>query len=634
MRSVLPLHSTRWPLPLLIAMLAACGGSGAGNEPSAPNGFLVLSPDGTPVWQMSGSTGSNDSETNGTNSIAVGNSTVDGPNGAESDPSRAAATSHNYTSSSHCPVKYQPGPLLAQGNGADPLLARQWHLNNTGSLAGTLQGEDINVRNVWGSFKGEGIRIAVLDDAVDVLHKDLRPNVLPGASRNYRADHRNDPVRSTYPMPCYLSDTHGTSVAGVIAARDDNGYDVSGVAPRASLIGFNVLATNLDSDIQDALTREQERNHVYNNSWGAPDTGHFYSAPSALPVTLEDGLKKGRAGLGSIYVFAAGNGGCLGTGSDTSCQGSDLATYDGHVGLLGALAICATNAAGKRAFYSEPGANLLVCAPSAAHDNQLPGITTTTIQDKTTHDFGGTSAAAPMASGVVALMLQANPNLTWRDVRLVLAHSARKVDPDNTGWTRFGDLNFNHEYGFGVIDAEAAVKLARNWQTVGGSDRLKTCTIPMKTVAQDVPETAQPNGNGTDYNARATGGLVSTVTVPGTAECNISHIEHIKLNISTSGTGPDSSHADAGNLHITLTSPSGQTSTLATPHPCYTNTILGLVKSSNCGGLRNFDFGITRHMDEPAVKGNNRTWTLEVADRSVNRETGTLADWTLTLYGR
>ena len=336
-----------------------------------------------------------------------------------------------------CAVRYYAQSQPRQSAGTDPLYLTQWYLKNTGRLtgySGLAAGEDLQVENVWASgLRGENIRVAVVDDALEVTHQDLAPNVAEGASYNYVSDgswQRGSP----WPLPCTTNQTHGTAVGGVVAARDSNGLGGRGVAPRASLVGYNALANDLDSEVLDALVRGQASNHIYNNSWGAEDDGHF-NAPtsrSAHAGTILNGLRNGRNGLGSIYTFAGGNGGANG----------DYSVLDGNVSVLGAIPVCGTNAAGKRAPYSEPGPNLIVCAPSSdmgqANGSSLPDVTTTTLQNQYTAKFNGTSAATPMISGVIALMLQANPNLTWRDVPLVLARSARQVDPTNAGWTSYG----------------------------------------------------------------------------------------------------------------------------------------------------------------------------------------------------
>ena len=171
---------------------------------------------------------------------------------------------------------------------------------------------------------------------------------------------------------------------------------------------------------------------------------------------MKAGATRGLDGKGVLYVFAAGNGHEIGQHPNlTGTRNSYLQTL-----------ACAVDSDGIREYYSEIDYVLWVCAPSA-------NITTDNL-NRYRQDFGGTSAAAPIVSGVAALVRSANPSLTWRDVKLILAGSARKTDPDNAGWEegalKYGSdterYSYNPEYGFGVVDATAAVELAQDWTTL------------------------------------------------------------------------------------------------------------------------------------------------------------------------
>ena len=581
----------------------------------------------------------------------------------------------------NCALKY-PRPQAAPVSkaGADTYLSLQWHLENTGPLPGypsMKAGEDLRVKPVWNAgLRGEGIRVAVLDDGLEVTHEDLWPNIVTG-SRNYRTEAGMIGLSVTsggkvaglegFPMPCSSDDTHGTSVAGLIAARDGNGTGVSGVAPRAQLVGLNILASNFVADTLDALSHDLDRNHVYNNSWGATDNGHLATPEpnwSSYNDTLRNGLKTGRNGLGAIYVFSGGNGAIQ----------TDYSSLDGGVSAMGIVNVCATNAMGKRAPYSERGANLTVCAPSAdATDDQQPEVTTTSVQNDYTHTFNGTSASAPMVSGVIALMLQANPKLTWRDVPLILARTARKVDEQDGGWRdyrnplgyaqgRYDVLHYSHHYGFGVANADAAVQLARTWKSVGGSDTLKACGPYTTTVDAAIPETgivtqqavsqtAKSTKNDTqartyfgalyqlsntlDYQTAPANSLRSAVEIP--AECDIRHIEHIDVKVTVTAANGQGSHPNTGDLQMALQSPLGTVSTLMLPHACtdLNTAAFGAPELlvERCGGLNNFTFGVRRHLEEPVASGDNRRWELVTADRVQGGE-GQLKDWSITFYGR
>ncbi|MDO4232332.1 MAG: S8 family serine peptidase [Lautropia sp.] len=551
-----------------------------------------------------------------------------------------------------------------RSSGADPDFPLQWNLQNTGSREGTVAGEDINVINAWAAGKGEGIRIAVVDTSADVFHPDLLPNIVPGESYNYGPWNRG----SAYPLPC-AGENHGTSVGGVLGARDNNGLGITGVAPRASLVFYNPLREAIEreraagplneaSDEADSLVRGLDKNHIYNLSWarGPLRFGHFAAADD-MRTGIAQGIAQGRGGLGAIYVVSANNYGNCQYSSNGVCR-PYLSNWNGVASTAGSVTVCATTAYGKRAPYSNQGANLLVCAPSASPANdETPyhGILSTTAQGTTaasgyTRSFGGTSAAAPMVSGVTALMLQANPLLTWRDVRLILAQTARRVDPQSASWTRFGNLSYSHDYGFGVVDAEAAVNASRTWQSVGGSSTLKQCHVVAEANQAAIPGRVEAAGDLAqmmDANRSTIGYLQSSVSIP--ANCDIGKIEHVEVklngqNIRAVGGNALDAMIGQENLHILLTSPSRQSSILSTPHECMaestTSTGDTQKQKAACAGLNGYTFGVTRHMDEPAVTASSRDWTLSLMywqhpdhgnDPSSNLA---LNRWELTLYGR
>ncbi|HVL55797.1 MAG TPA: S8 family serine peptidase [Burkholderiaceae bacterium] len=439
--------------------------------------------------------------------------------------------------------------------------------------------------------------MAIVDDAVELVHADLWPNVAQAASFSYRQGNRG----SAWPLPCSGADGHGTSVAGIIAARDDNAIGVAGVAPRASIVAYNALATSTDADIADALTRDLAANGVYNNSWGSPDTGVLNAAEPSFVAAIQAGIANGRGGKGAIYVFPGGNGGP-----------SDNANFDGYVNKLGVIAVCAVDDTGRAPYYAEPGANLLVCAPSSNNrvvGGQLVGITTTRIGNGYRSDFSGTSASTPTVAGVAALVLAANPQLTWRDLRLILAQTARQNDPNDPGWTSHFGYRFNHKYGFGVVDAAAAVALAPGWQSVGGSENLKSCG-PYTRSALNL---ALPD---------ATGPAASPVVTPVSdsqtiAGCDITAIEFVEIRFTAT-------HAYSGDLRVRLSSPAGLQSVLAAERGCLPANV-----QDPCRPYNDWQFGSNRHLGE-AVNG---TWTLEVTDMQP-LDTGRFDRWSIRFHGR
>jgi proprotein convertase subtilisin/kexin type 2 len=486
-----------------------------------------------------------------------------------------------------CDIKYSANDA-PELSGPDPLLNTQWHLKNTGQKLGAL-GEDINVEGAWKTTLGEGVRIALVDDALEVVHSDLKANVVAGASYNYRTAIKG----SSFPLPCTKADGHGTSVAGIIASRASNAIGTSGIAPKAQLVGYNALSLDITADIADALTRDLAVNMIYHNSWGSPDNGELNESEAEFNQAIARGIREGRNGKGAIYVFPAGNGGCYSLTGASGCQ-RDNSNFDGYVNKLGVIAVGVVDQFGKSPWYAEYGSNILLSAPGG---DSAAGISTTSIGNSYRNDFAGTSASAPMVTGAVALMLSTNPKLSWRDVQIILAKSARKNDASDSSWIG----NFSHKYGFGVLDSTAAVNMAKGWTSVGGVAELKSCTQSMKLNNAAIPDGGQAIG--------------STINLAG---CGISKIEHVSITM-------DSVHEYSGDLDIGLFSPNGTSSTLATPRKCesldrFTNT---------CGDFKNWQFGSVRHMDEPA----NGNWQLFVRD-AVSGKVGSWQGWSITVYGR
>ncbi len=522
----------------------------------------------------------------------------------------SAGESANHPKSTATPVNGASGPDLFYGD--------QWHLKNTGQLgangvAGTT-GEDIHVEPVWTSCgssntcRGEGVRIAVVDVDLEIAHEDLFANVATGLSYNYLTG-STDPTN--YPTDTTFGNGHGTSVAGIVAARDLNGVGVRGVAPRANIVGYNVLQLPTSSNVADAMTRDALDVYVNTNSWGAPDgNGNLWPSDLSWQTAIEYGLANGRGGRGIVYTWAAGNGG------DASLNGGpvDNSNYDGQANFRGVMAVGVVNDRGIKSSYSERGANLWVSAPGgefcdthtitttdrtgALGDNPPPpglGYIDYTDFLNYTRCMNGTSSSTPMVAGVAALVLQANPNLGWRDVRVILAKTARRNDyPSNTEWAVNGaGYHFNPNYGFGVVDAGAAVATAATYTAYLPAEKTYTTTLssPILPIPDNTPT-----------------GVSSTMTVTS----NITNIEFVEITFSAAD------HPYSGDLEITLTSPAGTNSILAEKHFC----------DGSCTPYNGWVFGSTNFLGEAA----GGTWTLTVKDLAAGN-TGTFQSWSLKFYG-
>ena len=476
---------------------------------------------------------------------------------------------------------------------ADPLYGCQWHLSNTGQFDGADQ--DINVEAAWGTTLGSGVNVAVVDEAMRTTHPDLRDNIVTARNHNFFSPpHADDEEEELF---------HATAVAGLIGARD-NELGVRGVAPRASLHSIDLLGGNA-SDFQEgqAMALHLRETHISNNSWGPPDTGVPQPTHSAWFSAIERGVLTGAEGKGISYVWAAGNGGPRG----------DDANLDEYANHYGVTAVCAVNIDDTRSVWSETGANLWVCAPSD-NDSDQRGLMTTAPSGYEP-DFGGTSGAAPVVSGVIALMRAANPELTWRDVKLILAATARKNDSTNSGWEdgalQYGSsterYSFNHEYGFGVVDAGAAVARALTWpdtDTLPAFREITGSSTAAPLLIPDLPD----------------GGTSTTITSTLEVDNYVDFVEFLEINI-------DLTHTSMRDLDIDLVSPSGVTSRLARKGQGYVFFFLFYIPSSSpIDG--NHRFGSARHLGENAAG----TWTLRVTDRATGNS-GTLKSWSVTAYG-
>ena len=464
---------------------------------------------------------------------------------------------------------------------ADPLKTAQWYLPALGLDA--LQNQ----------VSGAGITIGMIDDGIDTIHPDLTTQIDFANSYDTATDTQNGAHKS-------ILDFHGTPVAGIIIGEQNNETGIVGVAPDASLASIRVQWTW--NQITEALGL-QDKFDVSNNSWGAilPFSDNFNSTALTFAYQgLRQGVEDGREGKGTVFVFSAGNSKAYG----------DNTNYHNFQNAKEVMTVGAVNQDGSIASFSTPGANVLVSSYGVnilTTDRHELGLGLDKVSHYTS-GFSGTSAAAPMVSGVVALMLEANPNLGYRDVQKILTYSASH--PDNQDWKtnaastyNLNGLKFNDDAGFGVVDAYAAVRLAGAWTETNNTINEVSDSARAFGLQWAIPD---------DSSA-----LTKTFQID-----NAMRVEHVEL-------GVDLRHSRLGDVVIELTSPSGTVSTLMNRPTVNAEQPFGLSGSdSNVPSHLLWDFSSVQFYGEDAVG----TWTVSVKDVRAEA-TGTLNSLSLRVYG-
>ncbi|KAJ8256544.1 hypothetical protein COCON_G00186960 [Conger conger] len=468
----------------------------------------------------------------------------------------------------------------------DPRYPKQWHLHNE-----LTAGMDINVTGVWErNITGSGVTVVVVDDGVQHTLKDIQPNYSPEGSYDLNS---NDP--DPMPHPDARSDNHhGTRCAGEIAAAPNNSFCAVGVAYGSRVAGIRVLDGPLTDSMEAvAFNKHYQVNDVYSCSWGPDDDGRTVDGPHPLgKAALQHGVIAGRRGFGSIFVVASGNGG----------QSKDNCNYDGYANSIYTVTIGAVDESGRMPFYAEECASMLAVTFSSG-DKQLRSIVTSdwSLQMGTgcTDGHTGTSAAAPLAAGMVALMLQVRPCLTWRDVQHIIAYTATKYEDRRADWkTNGAGFHHSHQHGFGLLNAWRLVNAAKVWESV---PFLVSYQSPVLSEEEPIPA----------YPVKLT--LTWNVTAAELRQSGMQTLEHVSITVTMT-------HPRRGNVEILLVCPSGMTSLIGARR----------IMDMDPSGYTDWTFSTVRCWGERA----EGQYSLELTDyRDGLLSVGFLKHWKLTLYG-
>ncbi|TPX31557.1 hypothetical protein SmJEL517_g05142 [Synchytrium microbalum] len=459
----------------------------------------------------------------------------------------------------------------------DPGLANQWHLFNRDQLS-----NDINISPVWDEgISGNGSVVCVLDDGLDYEHDDLKANFNAAGSYDFND---NEPL----PTPKLGDDRHGTRIAGEIAAVRNNMCGI-GVAYNAQISGVRILSADLtEAQEAAAVNYAMNVNDIYSCSWGPSDDGRTVDGPGPLvAAAFQQAIEKGRKGLGSLYVFASGNGG----GAHDTCN------FDGYANSPYSITVAAIDRTNGHPAYSEACTAVLVSMYSSGAGSFI--YTTDKGNGQCSGSHGGTSAAAPIVSGVLALVLEIRPDLTWRDVQYLIVNAATPFNLTYPDWqpSYHPDRKYATKFGFGKLDANRIVQMAKTWKNVGPNTIL---TSPVSWIELNLPQDQA--------------GVSNTITIDDALikEAGLLRIEHVQVVVSIS-------HSKRGEVEAKLTSPNKIVSYLAERRS-------GDVSNA---GFKNWTFMTVKHWDEPPLG----QWTLTVIDQVNPANTGIWHSWYLKLWG-
>ncbi|WP_426399726.1 S8 family serine peptidase [Ralstonia sp. R-29] len=491
-----------------------------------------------------------------------------GDSSSTSATNSGSGTNSGTTPTSGCTETGVDAKYACQTGATEPLYAYQWALKQATSFFAAFGlvangTTDINVEEAHtAGIKGQGVNVLVLDDGIDVHNEDLYANANSDMTYNFD-DNSKDPTPAD--VPANVRDAHGTNVAGIIAAAQ-NGKGVMGIAPRATLGGARYLgAANPDTTAAYGGAAWSKNGHIINASYGSNPLAPPEYDTAASPLAAVRAFPSLRNGRGLVMLKASGNEyvnfvengvvtrTCPTIGGQSGLISCENPANDTEALEPGVIVVGAANALGVKASYSNAGAvnwitglggeggdggkygetgsgpkvfstDLTGCARGYSragtddtYDFAVPG-TDTNAKDNAKCDYSsmnGTSAATPTLSGVVALMLSANPNLTWRDVREILRATAKQIDRnygsrDNRnakvdlvsgtltadtsgalvdgattarldyGWqTNGAGYAYSTWYGFGLVDASAAVKMAKAYTAY----KAAALTVPNFTQA-------------------------------------------------------------------------------------------------------------------------------------------------------
>ena len=364
------------------------------------------------------------------------------------------------------PVRRRPmkkmAPMAPRPN--DPLFPTQWPLENRDRETGAILGPELNIREAWAESTGKGVVIGIVDDGVDLEHTEFIGQGVDDLHFNFTNGKANG-------NPVAQNQTHGTVVAGIAVAKANNGKGIAGVSPDARFASLVVWDADdyfgTEEETADMFQYRNDRIAVQNHSWGSLTSAQL-DATVLEKQAIKRAIEQGRDGKGVVMIRVTGNN----RAQDWS------AADDGYSNDPRVLTVAGVGPAGRVQSFSNMGACVL-CAGmigkgvySTDRMGALGWNRDSSDDDPEVGSYHslvlGNSYTVPQIAGVVALILSANPDLTYRDVQQVLIHTARHYDfADPFLQFNAAGYLFSLNTGYGVPDAGAAVRLAKRWKNAG-----------------------------------------------------------------------------------------------------------------------------------------------------------------------
>jgi len=441
---------------------------------------------------------------------------------AERQESKVRTKRDSFSNQNYSPFQHR-SEAGASSVFNDPMYSKMWYITRKDQ-------PNMNVEDAWAQgITGAGVSVTILDDGVEKDHPDLLTNYDPLASTDIN-DNDSDP----HPRYDFSdSNRHGTRCAGQVAARANNSQCAVGIAYNARIGGIRMLDGQV-SDAVEARSLSYNPGHIdiYSSSWGPNDDGKTVDGPGRLASrAFLNGITRGREGRGSIFVWASGNGG----------RYKDNCNCDGYATSIYTITVSSASESGNIPWYSEACSSTLATTYSSGTQSEKQ-IVTTDLHGACTARHTGTSASAPMAAGIIALALEANSQLTWRDVQHIIVKTAKPHNLKATDWkSNHLGRNISHSFGYGLMDSGAMVREAKDWTNMPKQSK---CERHSPYYYKVIP---------------AMGTITMELEVPDCADVNL--LEHVIAKVHVSA------GKKRGDLKIILTSPKGTRSTLLDVRP-------------------------------------------------------------------